>query len=300
MDMNEPSVKKEIGIEEKSTLVENYIRGLAKDLNREYPNIANDDAVERAIDRFKDSPKSLDEIKKEIDMLVQKRIADYVYSMKHSGPIPQAAVSSGGSGAPGGPGSPSGSGNSLGSGGSFDEARKEENNKSSTNTIGSGNGIIGNNKSNNFNINTSKIVYNAPVGVKKEDKFDFGISNDKVKKVEENIGKEVENNKNINIDLKQLKVKEAPKIKSFKWHSKIEEEIVGLKIQKNGLLATKNPRYNIVRPPKISEKNNEMEKPKVKVLENTNKGFINITIMLILLVIIVLTIILLFILLGSK
>lgn len=63
---------------EKNEMVKNYIISLAKQINEQYSGFISKDKVAKAIELFKDSSDSYEEIIKKINDLVQTAIANYV------------------------------------------------------------------------------------------------------------------------------------------------------------------------------------------------------------------------------
>lgn len=64
-----------MSMEEKNSKIENYIYRLANDVNRDYPGLISSDRGDQAIRMYKDSPKDLQEIIKEIEDIKEKLIA---------------------------------------------------------------------------------------------------------------------------------------------------------------------------------------------------------------------------------
>ena len=63
-------------MEQKNILVEQYIRNLAIELNKKYPNIVSEEKITKTIDMFKNSNDDFEYIKKQIDDLVKELIGN--------------------------------------------------------------------------------------------------------------------------------------------------------------------------------------------------------------------------------
>ena len=70
--------------EYKNKIVSDYILEIASDLNKEYPNILSKESTDELIEKYQDSEKEFEDIKKEIDDTTSKLIEDYKSNLERN------------------------------------------------------------------------------------------------------------------------------------------------------------------------------------------------------------------------